>query len=314
MYPRLSDIFPDLFGFSLPFPIYSFGAMVAVAVLVAAWLSGKELDRMYRAGHLPSVRVEAEKSGDKTRRRRVEEVSPANLMGTLTIIALVTGFIGAKIFHILENLDEFAVEPWRMIFSTGGFTFFGGLVVAGGAIAWYAKKRNLRLGLIADAFAPGLMIAYGIGRIGCHLAGDGDWGIIADLSARPSWVPMWLWAETYPNNILNVDIPAPGAYPTPLYEFAMAAILFGILWSLRRHPFKPWWLFSLYLVFAGVERFLIEKIRVNNVFDVLGMQVTQAEVISVLLIVLGLVGLAVTSRKRGEPEYTPVPAAADASR
>lgn len=314
MYPRLSDITRDLFGFTLPIPIYSFGAMVAIAVLVAAWLSGKELDRMYREGRLPSVRVEPPKSTDKTKRRRPEEVSPAHLMGTLTIIALVAGFAGAKVFHILENLDEFALAPWRMIFSTGGFTFFGGLIVAGAAIAWYARKRNLRIGLIADAFAPGLMIAYGIGRIGCHLAGDGDWGIVADLSAKPSWIPTWLWAETYPNNILNVDIPLPGAYPTPLYEFAMAAVIFGILWSLRRHPFRPWWLFSLYLVFVGFERFLIEKIRVNNVFEVLGMQVTQAEVISVTLMVIGLIGLALTTRKRGEPEFTPSPVPSEAAR
>lgn len=313
MYPRLSDIFQDLFGFSLPFPIYSFGAMVAVAVIVAAWLIGRELDRMYREGRLPSVKVEAPKDG-KNKRRRQEEASPAALMGTLTILALVTGFAGAKLFHILENLDEFAASPGRMIFSTGGFTFYGGLLVAGAAIAWYTRSKNLRLGLVADAFAPGLIIAYGIGRIGCHLAGDGDWGIASNLAARPSWIPMWLWAETYPNNILNISIAEPGVYPTPIYEFAMAAVIFGILWSLRRHPFKPWWLFSLYLVFVGIERFLIEQIRVNNVFGFIGMQVTQAELISVALMIVGVVGLALTMRRRGAPEFSPAPLPSEAAR
>ncbi len=300
MYPRLSDVTRDLFGFTLPFPIYSFGAMVAIAVLVAAWLTGRELDRMYRAGRLPAVRMERVAGEGKNRRKRMEDVSPSALMGTITILALVAGFVGAKIFHILENLDEFAAAPGRMIFSTGGFTFFGGLLVAAATLAWYVRKKNLTVGLVADAVAPGLLLAYGIGRIGCHLAGDGDWGIASDLAAKPGWIPTWLWAETYPNNILNIDIAPPGVYPTPLYEFAMAAVLFGILWAVRRHPFKPWWLFSLYLVFTGIERFLIEKIRVNNVFDVLGMEVTQAEVISVCLVLAGAIGLALTTRRRTE--------------
>ncbi|HEX7072230.1 MAG TPA: prolipoprotein diacylglyceryl transferase family protein, partial [Rhodothermales bacterium] len=205
-------------------------------------------------------------------------------------------------------------SPGRMIFSTGGFTFYGGLLVAGAAIAWYTRSKNLRLGLVADAFAPGLIIAYGIGRIGCHLAGDGDWGIASNLAARPSWIPMWLWAETYPNNILNIPIAEPGVYPTPIYEFAMAAVIFGILWSLRRHPFKPWWLFSLYLVFVGIERFLIEQIRVNNVFGFIGMQVTQAELISVALMIVGVVGLALTMRRRGAPEFSPAPLPSEAAR
>lgn len=302
MYPRLSDIFSDLLGFELPFPIYSFGAMVAVAVLTAAWLSGRELDRLYGAGRLPAVRMElkaADRSNRKTRgRRTVTETTPAAIIGTVTIIALVAGFAGAKLFHILENLGDFAAAPARMIFSTGGFTFYGGLLIAALAIAWYVRKKGLHVPLVADAVAPGLMIAYGIGRIGCHLAGDGDWGIQSDLSAKPSWIPTWLWAEQYPNNILGVELPEPGVYPTSVYEFVIAAALFGILWSLRKHPFRAGWLFSLYLVFAGAERFLIEQIRVNNMFEFLGMTVTQAEVISLALMAAGLVGLAFTSRRR----------------
>lgn len=297
MYPRLSDIFSDLFGFTLPFPIYSFGAMVAVAVLTAAWLTGKELDRFYAAGQLSGVQIPQEKS-PKGRRKTTGVASPSVLIGTITIIALVAGFGGAKLFHILENLDDFASSPARMIFSTGGFTFYGGLIVAAAALIWFVRKKGLRVPLVADAVAPGLLLAYGIGRIGCHLAGDGDWGIASDLASKPGWIPTWLWAETYPDNILNVTLAPPGVYPTPIYEFVMAAILFGILWSLRRHPFRPGWIFSLYLLFAGFERILIEQIRVNNTFDVLGMTMTQAEVISLIMIVGGVVGLAMTTRKR----------------
>lgn len=303
MYPRLSDIFSDVFGFDFPMPIYSFGAMVAIAVLTAAWLLRMELDRMYRAGRLPAVRVPDEEKGKRKRSGTVQR-SPAVLVGTITILALVSGFAGAKLFHILENLPDFFSNPMGMVFSTGGFTFYGGLLVAAGTLAWYARKYGLHVWTFADAVAPGLMIAYGIGRIGCHLAGDGDWGIASDLSSKPGWVPTWLWAETYPNNILNVDLAPPGVYPTPIYEFLMAGILFGVLWSLRRHPFLGGWLFSLYLVFAGIERFLIEQIRVNNTFEMIGLVVTQAEVISVCIILAGVIGLVLTTRKRSPVTLT----------
>lgn len=304
MYPRLSDVFQDLFGFSLPFPIYSFGAMLAVAVLTAMWLTRRELDRMYAEGRIGSVRVQVEEGKGRSKRKTWKEASPSVIIGTLTVLAVVLGIIGSKLFHILENLDDFYQDPFGMIFSSGGLTFYGGLILAGLAITWYIRKKGLALGAVADAAAPGLMLGYGIGRIGCHLAGDGDWGIVADMSLKPDWLPTWLWAETYPNNILNVTLPDPGVYPTSIYEFIFAALLFGVLWSYRKHPYRNGWLFSFYLVFNGIERFLIEKIRVNNEFDVLGLlTVTQAEVISTLIMLTGFVGLALTWKRR-EPEMT----------
>lgn len=299
MYPRLSDIFRDLFGFELPFPIYSFGAMVAVGVLTAMWLARKELDRMYHEGRIGSVFVPVEEAKGKKRGRGAKrEASPSVLIGTVTVLAVVLGIAGSKLFHILENLDDFSRDPLGMIFSTGGLTFYGGLIVAGVTIAWYVRKKGVLLGAFADALAPGLMIAYGIGRIGCHLAGDGDWGIVADMSAKPEWLPTWLWAETYPNNILGMNLPEPGVYPTSIYEFVFAALLFGVLWAYRKHPYRNGWLFSFYLVLNGIERFLIEQIRVNNEFDVLGLTVTQAEVISVMIMISGVVGLVLTWKRR----------------
>jgi phosphatidylglycerol---prolipoprotein diacylglyceryl transferase len=300
MYPRLSDVFQDLFGFSLPIPIYSFGAMVAIAVLTATYLTARELNRMYLTGRIPGVRLDRQDKAGKKRGSRIG--SPAELIGTLTVLAVVLGVAGSKVFHILENLDQFALDPVGMLFSTGGLTFYGGLIVAGVGIAWYVHRRGLPVGAVADATAPGLMLGYGIGRIGCHLAGDGDWGIAADMSLKPEWLPMWLWAETYPNNILGVNIPEPGVYPTPIYEFVMAGLLFAVLWGLRKHPFINGWLFSLYLVFNGAERFLIEQIRVNVETTFLGITVTQAEVISVVLIIAGLVGLVLTRARRVDAE------------
>jgi len=301
MYPRLIEIpLPfEVFGIDT-ITIYSFGAMMAVAFLTAAWLSRIELDRLYNAGAIKGVRVPASEQERKKGKRRaaMREVSPSYLVGTLTIVAVVGGIVGAKLFHILENLGDFAGDPLGMIFSVGGLTFYGGLIVAAGSIAWYVRKQGLSMATFADAALPTVLLAYGIGRIGCHLAGDGDWGIPSDPAARPSWIPNWLWGETYPNNILERTLPETGVYPTSLYEFGMCLVLFGILWALRTHPFKRGWLFSLTLVFFGVERFLIEQIRVNNTFDLFGMTVTQAEVISVAMIVVGVVGLVRTTKKR----------------
>lgn len=306
MYPRLSDIFKDLFGITLPIPIYSFGAMVAVAVLTAMWLTRKELDRMYEIGRIGAVRMPVEKGKDKQRRQAAhQDASPSALLGTVTVLAVVLGIAGSKLFHILENLDDFSRDPFGMIFSTGGLSFYGGLILAGLGIAWYVRSKGVKIWAFADAVAPGLMIAYGIGRIGCHLAGDGDWGIVADMSAKPDWLPMWLWAETYPNNILGVTLPEPGVYPTSVYEFLFASLLFGVLWAFRKHPYLNGWLFSFYLVLNGIERFLIEQIRVNNEFNVLGMTVTQAEVIATLIIVAGAVGLSLTWRRRAAGEEAP---------
>ena len=300
MYPRLSDIFSDLFGVNFPIPIYSFGAMVAVAILLASWITGKELDRMYKAGLIKGVKLP--KKGEDKSRKEIRE--PSALIGTVTIIAVVAGFAGSKLFHILENLDQFAVNPMAMIFSTGGFTFYGGLLVAAISIAWYVNKHGISVRRFADAIAPSLILGYGVGRIGCHLAGDGDWGIPADIAAKPDWLPMWLWAETYPQNILNEDLSANPVYPTSIYEFFAGVVLFAILWAVRKHPFKAGWLFSLYVFVAGLERLLIESIRVNNEFDLLGMTVTQAEVISVIMMLLGVVGLAFTTKKVSETPET----------
>ena len=305
MYPYLSDLFRDLLGINLPIPIYSFGAMVALGAMTAGWLLGKELDRYYAAGMIGGVpmppqmqKANAKGKGAKRRGQKHVLVSPSYAVWTITIIALVSGFLGAKVFHALENLDKFAADPFGMLFSTGGFTFYGGLIAGTVGVIWYLRKKNLSIPVFADSLAPGLMIAYGIGRMGCHLSGDGDWGITSNVAAQPAWMPTWLWAETYPKNILGIDLSAAPVYPTPIYEFFAGLLIFAILWSLRKHPFVSGWLFFVYLMFNGVERFLIEKIRVNNVFDLFGLEVTQAEIISTGIFLVGLIGVIKTSKKR----------------
>jgi len=279
MYPRLSDLVRDLLGIEFPVPIYSFGVMVAVAILTGAYLGARELDRKYANGTIGGVTLPDANA----------EESPSVLVGAITLLAAGMGIVGAKLFTILGNPGPFLLDPVGMLFSTGGLTFYGGLLVAAAAIVWYLRRYDLSVRPVADAAAPGLMLAYGLGRVGCHLAGDGDWGIPADLAAKPDWLPMWLWAETYPNAIIGP--PAQPVYPTSVYEALAATLLFGGLWALRRHSHRAGWLFSLYLVVNGVERVLIEQIRVNPEYTLFGMTPTQAEIISVVLIVAGLVGL-----------------------
>jgi len=304
MYPRISDLFIDLFGFELWFPIYSFGFMVAIGLMTGAWLLQREMDRLYGLGRMKSIQIddpEDKTSGKKGRVRKIQ-VSPSHLVGTMTMLAIGGGFAGAKLFHLLENSGDFFRDPLGMIFSSAGFTFYGGLILATALIARYVKKKGLSVAMVADAAAPGLMMAYGVGRIGCHLSGDEDWGIVSNIAAKPDWLPMWLWAETYPNNIMNIDLSAAAVYPTPIYEFIAAAILFGVLYRFRDHKHVAGWLFWLYISLNGLERFFIEKIRVNNKFDIFGITMTQAELIAAGFMLAGVVGMWKLWGGRAEPE------------
>ena len=234
-----------------------------------------------------------------------ETIRPHEHVGNMTIIAALTGLLGAKIFHNLENFSEFLEDPVEALLSFSGLTMYGGLICGAAAVLYYAKKNNLTATHVIDACAPALMLAYGIGRIGCHVAGDGDWGIV-NLAPQPEWLsflPEWTWAYHYPHNVLNDGIPIPGCegkychmlpepvFPTALYEVAMSIALFGVLWSIRKKIKAPGTLFSIYLIFNGLERFFIEKIRVNTVYDLFGFHPTQAEIISVILIILGITGI-----------------------
>ena len=316
MYPRISDLLTDLFGIDLPLPLYSFGLMVAIAILTATWLARKELDRLYATGQIGPVEI---KEQDKKGRTRTVKASPSALMWNVMILAAVFGVLGSKLFHIIDYWERFVLDPAGMLFSSGGLTIYGGIIVAGLAIWYYARKKGVHFGALADAIAPGLMLAYGIGRIGCYLAGDGDWGVCSDLANKPAFLPDFLWSETFPRSITTDDVFAfntargdvcipgvhDGVYPTMLYEFAMAAVLAGVLWMLRKHPHQFGWLFSLYLVFNGAERFLIEQIRVNPELSWIGL--TQAMLIALFFVAAGLVGLALTWKRR-----TPAPAEARA--
>ncbi|MBI1307796.1 MAG: diacylglyceryl transferase [Bacteroidetes bacterium] len=248
--------------------------------------------------------------GWKTKNKHTEAkleavtIHPYQRMGNFTIIAAVAGLLGAKIFDHMEHWDEFIKNPLGAFLNPfSGLTFYGGLIVGGGAVLWYARKVNIHWRHMLDVGGPAMMLAYGVGRIGCHMAGDGDWGIV-NTRPNPGWLPDWLWAYTYPNNVAHVCDPIGGVpcepgvipqlsvpvWPTPIYEAMMGIGLFFILWSLRKRIKVPGVLFCIYLIFAGFERFWIEKIRVNAVYHIGGMNITQAEIISVVLMIVGAIG------------------------
>lgn len=295
---------------------------------------------------------------DKQRLKKPEErtirIWPQDRVGDLVIFAAVFGFLGAKIFHNLENWDELVRDPIGSLLSFSGLTFYGGLICAALAIWWYAKKHKISFWQLNDSAAPALMLAYGIGRLGCQVSGDGDWGILnsayvsdaygavsqgtpaqfaASLETHreffirqfgsldqvhhiaakaPAFLPDWFVAYSYPHNVINEGAKLPGCigeycsylplpvYPTPLYEAITCILLFFFLMFLRKRLLVPGALFAVYLIINGIERFLVEKIRVNTTYSIFGFHPTQAELISAGLVLAGII-LLVTLRKRALP-------------
>lgn len=168
-----------------------------------------------------------------------------------------------------------------------------------------------------DIGSPGMMLAYAVGRMGCHLSGDGDWGI-ENLTPKPQWLnwaPDWVWAFKYPHNVIHEGVPITGCvgkfcnelpigvFPTPLYESVICLLLFALLWALRTRIQIPGLLFSIYLIVNGLERFTIELIRVNTKYHIFGLNPTQAELISFTFILSGIAGVFYfTNRARKHPE------------
>jgi phosphatidylglycerol---prolipoprotein diacylglyceryl transferase len=316
----------------------SWGAGIALAVLFA-WLKWYEKNKQKAA---------------KPEERKVR-VWPHERVGDITVMAAIFGFAGAKVFHNLENWDEFVADPIGSLVSFSGLTFYGGLICAAIAIIVYAKRKGISIRHLADTMGPTLMLAYAIGRIGCQVAGDGDWGVansayISDSTGTvrlagtgefdqaakknvsyfkqmfnydfkpeelpsvyykaPSFLPTWMVAYTYAHNVNSSGAKLAGCtapehcnylplpvFPTPFYETVICLLLFGILLFARGRIKLAGGLFCLYLVLNGLERFFIEKIRVNTKYEDLPFQPTQAELISLSLVILGIVLYFVAKRK-----------------
>jgi phosphatidylglycerol:prolipoprotein diacylglycerol transferase len=257
-------MYPILFQFG-PLTVYSFGAFMALAALAAAWVVSAEL-----------------------RRHRYDP----ELASSMVFAAAVGGLVGARVLFIAEEWQGFLATPWKYIFTGAGFTWYGGFFGGAAAVSWVLKKNNLRWLVGADIGAPALALAYGVGRIGCHIAGDGDWGAVTDMP----------WGVAYTNAIVgwadpNTGIPyAPGVrvHPTPIYEFLQAVLVFAVLWALRKKALAPGTIAWLYLILAGLSRFVVEFWRIN---PQVGFGLSEAQWFSLLLMALGSVLLAIRPLK-----------------
>ncbi len=240
-------MYPVLFRLG-PLTIYSYGLMMAIAFLTAGYLTGKELTRKGFNGDLAS---------------------------TLVFWAAVGGLIGARVFAILGDWRGFVSDPIDTLFSGAGFVWYGGLLGGMAAVSWSIRRHRLPWLVTVDCIAPGLALAHGIGRIGCQLAGDGDWGHETTLP----------WGMAYPNAIVGWHYP-PGVrvHPAPLYETLLYVLIFLFLWNIRTRPHPNGTLLWWYLVLASTARLLIEFVRINPPM-VFGL--TEAQVISLILIAVG---------------------------
>lgn len=230
---------PDLFTIG-PFTLHSFGLMAALALIIPAWFAGRDL---------------AQRGYD------------ASLAWEMILAAGIGGFAGAKIDYLIQN------DGQGGFFSGTGLVWYGGVV--GGAIGVIALSlwRRIPLGVAANVAAAPLALGYAIGRIGCQLSGDGDYG-------GPTSLP---WGMSYPDGeVPTTEI----VHPTPVYETASMLVVFFVLWRLRDRLTRPWQLFGLWAVLAGAERFLVEFVR-RNPDTALGL--TTAQLISVGLMVVGAV-------------------------
>lgn len=276
-------MFPELFKIG-PFTVYSYGLMLGIAFIIASYILTKEVER--------------------------RKMDP-NVATEVTLISIIFGIIGAKLFHLFENWDAFINNPLHMAFSPGGLTFHGGLILVIIAVLIYSKRKKIPFLTIADLAAPSLALAYGIGRIGCHLAGDGDYGFPTNLPWGTNYengtVPPSLMfrgseiAKGFPNGIVPDNTPL---HPTPIYEFLTMVVIFFILWKLRKKNWPDGKLFTVYLILAGFERLLIEFIRLNPKI-LFGL--SEAQVVSILLIVIGIIGYLYFNTQKEIKRFTPPP-------
>lgn len=269
-----------------PIPVYSYGLMMAIAFLVADYLLGREFKRL-------KLNV--------------------NYANEMVVLALVSGIVGAKILYLIENLKDFLASPLEMLFSAGGLTWYGGFILAFIILFVYAKRKKLPILKVLDAVAPALALGYGIGRIGCHLSGDGDYGIPTSLpwgtiyangTLKPTYA-LQDYFERFPElaekygyweraskivgedkfGVITEFDTFIKLHPTPIYEFLIMLLIFTFLWIYRKRIKYSGELFGIYLIFSSMERFFIEFIRINPPL-IFGL--SEAQLISVVIFIAGV--------------------------
>lgn len=238
MYPTLFEIFGVQIG--------SYGVSKALAALAAVVLLSREFRRV---------------GWDR------------DVATTLVMATTLVGFLGAKLYYLAEHAGTLTVRD----FGGSGFTWYGGFLAGAVAFMIVARRHRLPLGPLAAVSAAPMSVAYGIGRLGCLLAGDGTYG-------RPTDLP---WAMSFPHGMVPTTVPV---HPTPLYEAVAAFAIAGFLWAVRRR-WRPATVVGSYAVLTGPARFLVEFLRIN---DKAFLGLTQPQPWSLALVIAGLVTLAIT--------------------
>lgn len=228
---------------------------------------------------------------------------PSERIADITMVAALSGIFGARLFSIFENMEGFWEDPFGTLFSGSGLTVYGGLIMGTIVVYWYVKRIGIKPIHVMDTAAPAIIVGQLIGRLGCQFSGDGDWGIIND-APKPSWFifPDWAWSYSYPRNVLNQGeaIPdcigkycnqlVPGVYPTPIYEVTAYALIFFLLWYLRKRVKIPGMLFFIFLIPSGLARFFVEIIRKNDRYGFLGLNWSLSQTIAVGFVIIGIIG------------------------
>jgi phosphatidylglycerol:prolipoprotein diacylglycerol transferase len=240
MYPVLLQIGP--------ITIYSYGVMMALGFISAGWVLGLELQRR---GKDP------------------------NFASTIVLWAAVGGLVGARLLFLIDEWRAFLDDPWALLFTGAGFVWYGGLIGGIVGVTLCIYRYGLSWSEMMDTVAPSISLGHGIGRIGCHLAGDGDWG-------PPTTLP---WGVAYPNAIVGWDFPPDvRVHPTPLYETTAYLLVFAFLWSRRAKPYQAGTQFGWYLVLASTARFFLEFVRIN---PPVALGLSEAQFLSILLVSVG---------------------------
>jgi phosphatidylglycerol:prolipoprotein diacylglycerol transferase len=236
-----------------PVTLQTFGLMFALGFIVAGAILAKRFDEIGK---------------------------PPDWAYEMVFVALIGGIVGARADFLIQNWSEVSDDVLGNIFSGSGLVWFGGAIGGAIAVVLWARWRGFLGWIIADIAAVPLAAGYAVGRIGCQLSGDGDYGIPWDGP----------WAMAYPDGTVPTT---EEVHPTPVYETISVGIIAYVLWRLRDR-FTTGMLFALYLVLTGTERFLIEFIRRN---DDVALGLTQAQLFSIAMVAFGAAWITIRARR-----------------
>jgi phosphatidylglycerol:prolipoprotein diacylglycerol transferase len=246
-------------------------------------ISVKTFGVMFALGFLASGVVVA---------RRLKELGkPVDWAYEIVFVALVGGLVGSRVYYLLQHTSQFTNDPLGSTFGGTGLVWYGGAIGGAIGVLLWAKRRGALALWLLDLCSVPLALGYAIGRIGCQVSGDGDYG-------KPSDVP---WAMGYPHGTVPTP-PGVRVHPTPIYETLAMGLVAWLLWRYRDRV-RPGILFAWYLVGAGTERFLVEFLRRNA--EVAG-GLTAPQLESIAMCLAGVAWLALAARRGGVRATAPL--------